>query len=442
MTLLVISPDYASHLFPLLALAGAWAAHGERVVVATGPAVAPYVERAGFERVPLVLGRGSNAGTSRAAEQPPGEDANLRRFFAATRAGAVATLRVQAELRRNDLLWEPVSVAQATLSAVHSVSPDVILVDHLGFGATLGLQAAGLPYADVVLGHPTSLPVGDERYGVPPTWPGALDPDPAGLDELRQLADDVANRFTDDWNVALRALDPSHAPVDDAFRVHGDVVMYNYPEALHDPRRSPLLPAAHVFLGASARDETLDDDAESWLSREPGLPLVVVSFGSFLSTRDDVLGRVVTALRGADDGAGRVRVALATGSAEPAQLGSLPGSWLARPFIPQVALVRHAALAITHAGNNGVTEALAAGVPLVVLPFSTDQFAVAADLERTGFGSALDPNGATPDQIRAAVLKVLHGPARAAAPALGADLRADPGPVRARRALATLRPVR
>ena len=36
MTLLVISPDYASHLLPLATLATAWRDAGERVVVATG----------------------------------------------------------------------------------------------------------------------------------------------------------------------------------------------------------------------------------------------------------------------------------------------------------------------------------------------------------------------------------------------------------------------
>ena len=171
-----------------------------------------------------------------------------------------------------------------------------------------------------------------------------------------------------------------------------------------------------------------------------GRPIVVVSFGSFLSARDDVLARVAAALRGAGaggTGAG-LRVALATGSADPATLGSIPGEWLVRPFLPQVALVRHASLAITHAGNNGVTEALAAGVPLVVLPFSTDQFAVAADLERSGLGQALDPNRATPAEIRAAVDAVLAGPAPGRAAELGAALRSEPGPARARRAISEL----
>ena len=62
MTLLVISPDYASHLLPLATLATAWRDRGERVVVAGGPATADLVAGFGFERRDLRLGRGSNPG--------------------------------------------------------------------------------------------------------------------------------------------------------------------------------------------------------------------------------------------------------------------------------------------------------------------------------------------------------------------------------------------
>ena len=72
MTLLVISPDYASHLYPLATLATAWRDAGERVVVATGPATDGIVRGFGFERVDLQLGRGSNPGVIRAEDQPRG----------------------------------------------------------------------------------------------------------------------------------------------------------------------------------------------------------------------------------------------------------------------------------------------------------------------------------------------------------------------------------
>lgn len=432
MTLLVVSPDYASHALPLLALARPWADAGERVVVATGDAVAPLVERAGFERVPLVLGRGSNAGVARPGDQPAGEDEHLRSFFRATRKGMIPTLRFQAQLRRNDLLWRPIEGARATMMVVEALRPDAVLVDHLAFAARLGLEAAGVRHADVVLGHPTALPFGSERYGVPETWPAAFRPRPEALGSLRKLADEVAARFTADWNAALARLDPAAAFVPDAFRTHGDPVLYSYPAQLHDPLREPHLPGEHRFLGSAGRSEALDPAAASWLARDDR-PVAVVSFGSFLSARGDVLARLVTALRGLD-----LRVALATGSADPMSLGQLPGEWLVRPFLPQAGLVARASVAVTHGGNNGVTEALTSGVPVLALPFSTDQFAVAADLERSGTGVARDPNRATPEQLRSAVMETISGPAAGAAAALGRRLRADPGPSRARRALAEL----
>jgi UDP:flavonoid glycosyltransferase YjiC (YdhE family) len=111
---------------------------------------------------------------------------------------------------------------------------------------------------------------------------------------------------------------------------------------------------------------------------------------------------------------------------------------LVRPFLPQVALVRHAAVAITHGGNGGVTEALTHGVPVLALPFSTDQFAIAADLERTGVGRAADPNQVTDAEVRDAVLDLLGDPFRGAALDLGQQLRADPGPARAWRAVTAM----
>lgn len=433
MTLLVISPDYASHLFPLLAVAHPWGQAGERVVVATGPGVAGHVERAGYEWAPLVLGRGSNPGTARPGEQPRGEDANLRAFFEATRAGPIATLRLQARLRRNDLLWRPLETARHTIEVVTSVRPGTVVVDHLAFGAILGLRAARVPYADVVVGHPSVLPVTGERYGVPPAWPTAVRPGASEIAGLERLADDVSRRFTHAFNDALHALGAGSSKVEDAFCAHGDLVLYNYPAELHDPARTAAVPPANAFLGSLVRDETPDDEAAAWLVKSPERPLVVVSFGTFLSARADVLASVAAVLREMD-----VRVAFATGSADPADLGSLPSDWLVRPFLPQVALVRGAAVAVTHAGNNGVTEALTAGVPLLVLPFSTDQFAIAADLERTGLGRVADPNAVTEPELRAALTALLGDPYRSAAGMSGAALRADPGPARAWRALADL----
>lgn len=430
MTLLVISPDYASHLLPLATLATAWSDAGERVVVATGPATASIVRRFGFEREDLRLGRGSNPGVIRAEQQPRGEDDVLRGFFEATRRGAVPTLTFQADARGNDLLWEPLRVAREVHDVVERVRPDHVVVDHLAFGARLGLAGTGVHHADVVLGHPTALTVGDEVYGLPPAWPSRLRPDPDALAHLRRRCEVVRDAFTDQWNVVLSALDPSATPSEDAFAETGDVLLLNYPAQLHPAERTALLPR-HAFLGSSVRTEESGAEVEEWLTGDDG-PIVYVSLGSFLSVRGDILARVAEALAGLD-----VRVALASGSTPREDLGPVPASWLVRAELPQVTLLGRAALAVSHGGNNSVTEAMTAGVPMLLLPLSTDQFAGAAAVEEAGLGEAHDPNRATTEELRDAARRLLDldPAAESSLSALSTDLRRIPGPERARRAL-------
>jgi MGT family glycosyltransferase len=427
-TLLIISPDYASHLLPLATLGTAWRDAGERVIVATGPATASIVESFGFERVNLQLGKGSNPGVIRAEDQPEGEDDALRGFFDASRRGMIETLAFQAEARLSDLMWEPVRVAREVQQVIADVAPDAIIVDHLAFSARLALTAAHIPFADVVLGHPSALPVGDEVYGFPPEWPEAFTPSAEELAALRELCDRVSASFTAEWNAALLELDPSAAPSGSAFEEHGDLLLLNYPGELSSPARTAILPP-HQFLGSAVREEPVDAEVADWLAASDE-PFVYVSFGSFLSVRGDVLGRVVRAL--ADLG---VRAAIALGSADRADLGEIPDGWLVREFLPQVTLLGTAAAAVTHGGNNSVTESMTYGVPLVVLPFSTDQFAGAAAIEQAGFGVSLAPNTATVDELRDGIAAVLALDTTQL-DALSASLRQTPGRVRAFEAVA------
>ena len=430
MTLLVISPDYASHLLPLAALATAWRDRGERVVVATGEATASIVASFGFERVELRLGRGSNPGTIRAEEQPEEEDDSLRGFFDATRRGMVPTLAYQAQERLTDLMWQPVQTARAVQEVVNSVGADAILVDHLAFSARLALDAARVPYADVVLGHPSALPVGDELYGFPPEWPDVFAPDPRQLAELRALCARVSVNFTREWNSALAELDQLASPAADAFAGHGPLLLFNYPHELADPERERMLPP-HVFLGSAVRGEAPDPEVDAWLAASGEVPFVYVSFGSFLSVRGDVLARVCAAIRAIG-----LRAAIAVGSADRAHLGELPGDWLVREFLPQVTLLDRATLAVTHSGNNSVTEAVTAAVPMLVLPFSTDQFAGARAVQRAGVGEVCDPNGATVEQLEATLRHLLTAD-RTRSQALAASLQETPGRERAFAALSS-----
>lgn len=424
MTLLIISPDYASHLYPLAALGTNWLETGERVIVATGEATASIVESFGFEHVHLQLSRGSNPGVIRAEEQPEGEDETLRGFFAATRLGMVQTLAFQAEARMDDLMWEPVKTARAVQQIIDEVAPETIIVDHLAFSARLGMVAAGIEHIDVVLGHPTALPLpaAAEVYGLPPAWPAAFSPQDREIEELRNLCTRVSESFTSEWNSALGQLAPEVPLSTDAFAEHGDVLVFNYPRELMSKERFRHLPP-HVFIGSSVRAETSEAHIEAWLS-ESDEPFVYVSFGSFLSVRGDVLHKVVTALKESN-----LRAAVAYGSAGAESLGDIPENWLVGEFLPQVTLLGSAAAAVTHGGNNSVTESLTFGVPTVVLPFSTDQFAGAAALEDIGFGAALAPNTVTVQELRLALNAMLCLPqaTREELQSLGRSLRVGAG---------------
>lgn len=405
MTLLIISPDYASHLYPLAALGSSWAEADERVVVATGPATASIVRSFGFEHAPLQLSRGSNPGVIRAEQQPVGEDDALRGFFAATREGMVQTLAFQANARLNDLMWEPVATARSVQKIVEDVQPTTILVDHLAFSARLALVAADVEHIDVVLGHPTALPIPalGEVYGMPPAWPSVFSPTEQKVAELRELCEQVSAAFTAEWNAALSALAPHREPSKNAFAEHGEFLIFNYPGELMQAERTARLPP-HQCIGASVRAEEPEPLVDQWIASSDD-PFVYVSFGSFLSVRGDVLGRVAEALRQSG-----LRAAIAYGSADVAELGPIPDQWLVGEFLPQITLLSSAAVGVTHGGNNSVTEALSFGVPLVVMPFSTDQFAGAEALERAGFGTALAPNDATVAEIRHAVDAMMRLP--------------------------------
>jgi len=417
MTVLVISPDFASHYLPLSIVASAARDQGRRVVVATGSTMRPRVEADGFRWCELRVGTGSNTGI---VDRSPAVD----RFLAATERGPIATLRLQARDRADDLLWQPTMVARRIADLCERIDPDHVLVDHVSFGSTLAMYASGRPFVSLVPGHPSQLPAGDQRYGVPARWPAAFDPPAAELTDLEALVDRVGRRFTDRWNAALAEVAPSATPVDDAFRVHGHRVLYNSPTELRDPDRWTDVDSDHHFVGPLVRDEACPSGFDAWV-RDDGTPRVYVALGTFLSHRTDVLTRIAAALRD-----GGVRAAIATGPTDPSELGPVPDGWIVAPTLPQVALLAGADLAIHHGGNNSVQESLAAGARQLVLPFSTDQFANAFDLERTGFGMVAAPNTTSRRELAQLVGESLAGAAPApitgAGPVALAEALTDP----------------
>ena len=125
-----------------------------------------------------------------------------------------------------------------------------------------------------------------------------------------------------------------------------------------------------------------------------------------------------------------------------AALGPLPENVRAEGWVPQDAVLAHAAAVVGHGGYGTTLGALAHGVPLVLLPlFSTDQWHNAERVAELGAGIALTggPRGAVeppgpdvlaalPGALRAVLADDAYG--RAAA-AIGAAIAALPPSERA-----------
>ena len=430
---LLVCPDYASHYLPLSAIGQELQARGADVVVATGDALQARVITDGFEHRLLPLGPGSNAGLIRPDEQAPAEAEQLTAFFEATRRGPIATLRHQADHRLHDLLWRPRTVTERLAEILAELDPDIVVSDQLAYGASLALRALEQPYASLLPGHPTALPATGELFGLPPYFPPALSVSAAERAEHRRLSADASRRFAAEFRLALHDLNPhAEAPRDPFAAGSPWLTLLNYPQQLAK-HRPPLANAR--YIGSSVRTEPTEPLLQAQIDALPR-PRVYVSLGSFMSARADVLARIADAFRDEN-----VSVVLASGVAEPGSLGPPGARQLVRPYVPQVRVLRSCDLVVCHGGNNTVTEALEAGVPVLVCPFASDQFAGAEDVRRGGVGDAFDPNRADSKEIARRADALLHGPSSVRAAALGRTLRATPGAVLAADLLpTTLRP--
>ena len=90
----------------------------------------------------------------------------------------------------------------------------------------------------------------------------------------------------------------------------------------------------------------------------------------------------------------------------------VPSNGRAERFVPHGPILARASVAITHGGMGVTQKALAAGVPVVVVPFGRDQPEVARRVEVAGAGVRLPRARLRPETLRAAVTTAMgrkHG---------------------------------
>lgn len=102
------------------------------------------------------------------------------------------------------------------------------------------------------------------------------------------------------------------------------------------------------------------------------------------------------------------QVILSLGSSRM-DLGTLPEQFQVYDTVDQMAVLKIADVFVTHCGMNSASEGLYHEVPLVLVPQTPEQTAVALRTEELGAGVRLA--SAKPAKIRSAIERVLHDPA-------------------------------
>ena len=156
----------------------------------------------------------------------------------------------------------------------------------------------------------------------------------------------------------------------------------------------------YVFVGPSISPRS---DASGFpLDRLAGDPTLYVSLGTTFNANPEFFDACFDAFADSD-----WQVVLSVGArTDPSSLVRIPDNFLVRPHVPQLEVLEHTDVFVTHGGMNSVMEAIYYGVPMVVVPQQPEQALTAARVAELGLGVALEPEQATAGALREAVTTI------------------------------------
>ena len=353
MRVLFSSTRGAGHLQPLLPYARALKARQHEVVVAAPAEVGSTLR---------------SAGLSHATFDHPGDDV-LSPIWA--RLKGEWSEEAMAIAAREIFAGANASAALPKLrETLRSFCPELIVRDSFEFAALVAAERDGISHARVAV-HSISFE----------------DPIPAlieqPIDGLRALAG-----LAPDHGAALRE----------------EPVFSSFPASLD------IAPAASL-MRAPFRARAVEDAPSSapaaWASADDARPLVYVTFGTLVAGNSQARSIYRTSLEAV---AGLpVRVLLTTGrSVDSDVLGTIPANVHVETWVPQRDVLQHAAALVCHGGSGTLLGGVAAGLPMLIVPFGADQPHNAQLIEKAGVGLALHkPDAST---LGAALRRVLSAP--------------------------------
>jgi MGT family glycosyltransferase len=367
---------------PELAVASRLVERGHDVRVLADPTIERDARAAGASFVPY---REAPHRTTRTAESDIIQD-----WGATTPLGAFARARDRHAFRPAGLF------ATETLAACTAHGSDAVVVDAMLIGGLVGAEASRLPWA-ALIPMTSFLPA----EGRPPAALG-----------LRP-AHGVWGRVRDRSLLALGdvALWRSCLPL--LNRARADVGLAPVAHPLDQIRRAArvlVMTSPHFDFDAPARRGNIEYTGPeladpAWATGDVPVrrnaPLVVVGLSTTYQQHERLLQRVVDALAPLP-----ARVVVTLGPSLEAARFHTPASVTLLAHASHAKLFVQARLVVTHGGHGTVIRALAAGVPLVVLPLGRDQADNAARVIHAGAGVRLSSRSSV-DAIRTAAARAL-----------------------------------
>lgn len=150
----------------------------------------------------------------------------------------------------------------------------------------------------------------------------------------------------------------------------------------------------HLFIGPSFPERKGENSFP--LDRLQDKKVLYISMGTVLDHTEDFFNTCIEAF---SDFEGIVVIA-AGEKADFTKINPAPEHFIISPYVPQLEVLRHSDVFITHGGMNSVNEGIHFNVPLVVLPQDKDQPMVAQRLTELQAGYRI-----TKDQINTQTLR-------------------------------------
>ena len=171
------------------------------------------------------------------------------------------------------------------------------------------------------------------------------------------------------------------------------------PPAFDYPRRE--LPGSFHYVGPLRRELSMPLPFR-W-EKLDGRPLVYASLGTLQNARAETFRCFVGACRGL----GVQLVLTHGGGLDQAAEADLAREAIVVSYAPQLQLLERASLTLTHAGLNTVLDSLSCGVPMVTVPITFEQPAIARRVEWCGAGRTVPFSKLNAARLRTAIQDVL-----------------------------------